>query len=428
MSLVINGELLKAARLRRGLSIASWASELMVSETQLRSLEEGSDRGFYNQSHRAQIAQKYAAVLGVDRASLHSAPPPKHGQPVGSPSAASRGPYGQAAVVSGNESVWKSHDMSMALADAHDGAGGSLGRRGKLSSKRARSEYWFAGTVLASLAVWFSVDAWQHHRTSQKTDPLAVVEQRFDDPPSAINARRVELSDAGNANIASAKPSEPDYPQPFVNKPGAQDRSPRERAAIGDRGDAKTGALRKDGASINTQSASQAQFNHQAKSRAQASAAPQAGQDQLAALSKELPYPDRQATAISGLQAPQTPQQPAPALVAAAPASGMEARNVDLCEVSDQVASIVVPVSRLKNTPYVHVASGVSQRVCVRSADGRIERLSLSANEARSIFGKAPFTVVTEQPSSVEIFYLGARVRHNGESRVLKIVDPDPLS
>ncbi|NCZ75819.1 MAG: hypothetical protein EBX65_10100 [Betaproteobacteria bacterium] len=43
MSLVINGELLKSARLRRGLSLASWARELMVSETQLRSLEEGSE-------------------------------------------------------------------------------------------------------------------------------------------------------------------------------------------------------------------------------------------------------------------------------------------------------------------------------------------------------------------------------------------------
>ncbi|NBQ82581.1 MAG: hypothetical protein EBU09_12160 [Betaproteobacteria bacterium] len=108
--------------------------------------------------------------------------------------------------------------------------------------------------------------------------------------------------------------------------------------------------------------------------------------------------------------------------------SSDEPRSLDLCEVSDLMASVVVPVSRLKNTPYVHVASGVSQKVCVRSADGRVERLNLAANEARSIFGKAPFTVVTEQPSSVEIFYLGARVRHNGESRVLKIVDPDPLS
>ncbi|NCX03424.1 MAG: hypothetical protein EBV72_11160 [Betaproteobacteria bacterium] len=60
MSLSINGELLKAARLRRGLSIATWARELMVSETQLRSLEEGEDRGFYNDTHRRQIAQKYA--------------------------------------------------------------------------------------------------------------------------------------------------------------------------------------------------------------------------------------------------------------------------------------------------------------------------------------------------------------------------------
>jgi hypothetical protein len=120
--------------------------------------------------------------------------------------------------------------------------------------------------------------------------------------------------------------------------------------------------------------------------------------------------------------------QAASSFSVAAQSNGPESRNLDLCEVSDRMASVVVPVSRLKNTPYVHVASGVSQKVCVRSADGRVERLNLSANEARSIFGKAPFTVVSEQPSSVEIFYLGARVRHNGESRVLKIVDPDPIS
>jgi hypothetical protein len=299
--------------------------------------------------------------------------------------------------------------------------------------------------VLAALAIWFSVDAWKHQRAGQTSNPLSVVEQRFDDPPSAINARPVELAKGGRVDLALAKPSELDYPQPFVSKP-TEGQSPnatnRGRETVNRKDEASDKLNRKDEAS-NKRASDKPGLEERSRSSA-----------------KELRYPDRKALAdasnyqgLAGIgsgaaqssqslvgvnQGSATSRQGAgdnsqgpnnrPGLMAVAPSSGPESRSLDLCEVSDRMASVVVPVSRLKNTPYVHVASGVSQKVCVRSADGRVERLSLSANEARSIFGKAPFTVVTEQPSSVEIFYLGARVRHNGESRVLKIVDPDPMS
>ena len=425
MSLVINGELLKAARIRRGVSIASWASELMVSETQLRSLEEGTDRGFYNQNHRAQIAQKYAAVLGVDLASLHRAPPPRHAQSNASMQRPRQAESSPTAVVS-ELPVWKAHDVSVALANAHEGAGGRLARP-KHQSRQARSEYWIAAMVLAGLAAWFSMDAWQHHRAAQKSDPLTVVEQRLDDPPSALNARSVELARSNKTELALAKPSEPEYPQPFVSKSGAQDQASTSSTSASARAEPKASQVRNDDASAALQASKQARVNDSIKSKAQDSTTPPQ-QEKVVSPGREMRYPDRLPPANDKAQAHQSAPQPGSGLIAAAPASGMELRNVDLCEVSDQMASVVVPVSRLKNTPYVHVASGVSQRVCVRSADGRVERMNLSANEARSIFGKAPFTVVTEQPSSVEIFYLGARVRHNGESRVLKIVDPDPIS
>ncbi|NDB14557.1 MAG: XRE family transcriptional regulator [Betaproteobacteria bacterium] len=200
MSLVINGELLKSARLRRGLSLASWARELMVSETQLRSLEEGSERGFYNANHRAQIAQKYATVLGVDLASLHQSVPPR---PVpASAGEALRSSLKRSATHHASDKVnLNAQDLSMALARAHEGTG-DLWRGRRRTSRQARIEYWLAGVVLFGLAVWFSVDAWKHHRKGQTSDPILAVQQRLDDPPSALNARPVEMSQANKVELA----------------------------------------------------------------------------------------------------------------------------------------------------------------------------------------------------------------------------------
>ena len=214
MSLSINGELLKAARLRRGLSIATWARELMVSETQLRSLEEGEDRGFYNDTHRRQIAQKYAAVLGVDAAGLFAHVPKRS-----DPRQAARESASGLDLTMSQASVLRQHDVSLALAKAHEGTGDLRRWQGKRKSRRARTEYVLAGGILAALAIWFSVDAWKYQRAGQMSNPLSVVEQRFDDPPSALNARPVELAKGGRVDLALAKPSELDYPQPFVSKP-----------------------------------------------------------------------------------------------------------------------------------------------------------------------------------------------------------------
>ncbi|NDC71421.1 MAG: hypothetical protein EBZ65_10960 [Betaproteobacteria bacterium] len=428
MSLVINGELLKSARLRRGLSLASWARELMVSETQLRSLEEGSERGFYNANHRAQIAQRYATVLGVDLASLHQSVPPR---PVpASAGEALRSSLKRSATHHASDKVnLNAQDLSMALARAHEGTG-DLWRGRRRTSRQARIEYWLAGVVLFGLAVWFSVDAWKHHRKGQTSDPILAVQQRLDDPPSALNARPVEMSQANKVELALAKPSDNEYPQPFVSKPGeGQNQSP---ASQDDRRGNKSRADAKEALSTRERVASKAAANDVSADRKRSQERAASPEDRPVAAGKEMRYPDRQAFADAALAEAKTrnPQatQELSGRTSVTSKSSDEPRSLDLCEVSDLMASVVVPVSRLKNTPYVHVASGVSQKVCVRSADGRVERLNLAANEARSIFGKAPFTVVTEQPSSVEIFYLGARVRHNGESRVLKIVDPDPLS
>jgi hypothetical protein len=402
----------------------------MVSETQLRSLEEGEDRGFYNDNHRKQIAQKYAAVLSVDASALF-AQVPKTSDP-----RRSAGESASALNLAISEaSALRQHDVSLALAKAHEGTGDLRRWQGKRKSRRARTEYVLAGGILAALAIWFSVDAWKYQRAGQMSNPLSVVEQRFDDPPSALNARPVELAKGGRVDLALAKPSELDYPQPFVSKPtesqsaGATSRG-RETVNRKDEASNKR-AGDKPGLEERSRSAAKELRYPDRKALADASNYQGlAGNSQGAAASGQGQLGSNQGSGGNRQGAGNNSQGPdnRTGLVAVAPSSGPESRNLDLCEVSDRMASVVVPVSRLKNTPYVHVASGVSQKVCVRSADGRVERMSLSANEARSIFGKAPFTVVTEQPSSVEIFYLGARVRHNGESRVLKIVDPDPMS
>ncbi|NDE94446.1 MAG: hypothetical protein EB036_13865 [Betaproteobacteria bacterium] len=145
MASSINGELLKAARLRRGLSLASWARELMVSETQLRSLEEGMDRGFYNDNHRVQIAQKYATVLGVETTALFASLRKTDGG-----ARLTQGPISASSV---DGARLKQEDVSFALARAHEGTGDL--RRSQLGarSRQARTEYWLAGVVLAGLAV-----------------------------------------------------------------------------------------------------------------------------------------------------------------------------------------------------------------------------------------------------------------------------------
>ncbi|NBT01310.1 MAG: hypothetical protein EBS61_12045, partial [Betaproteobacteria bacterium] len=133
MASSINGELLKAARLRRGLSLATWARELMVSETQLRSLEDGENRGFYNDSHRVQVALKFAAVLGVDSSALLETGLSANQKPKISKERTTNPKIAAA--------TWKQQVLSLAMGQA--GQGTEQLRRWQLSgrSKQARTEY-----------------------------------------------------------------------------------------------------------------------------------------------------------------------------------------------------------------------------------------------------------------------------------------------
>jgi hypothetical protein len=431
---------------------------LLVSEAQIRSLEEGGSRGFYNAQHRRTVALRYAAALGIEGLTEESFRPPDGFFRGSVPEAPDHGATSTRLPLRAERSVQR----------APAGLGAS--RRGN------GFDYWLAAGALGGLAIWFSVDAWQHYRRDPADDPLLAVQQRIDETPAPLHlARQADIKGLRNASgpehlgvgeIASGTstrrdttevgpgstsasserfemraspplaslPAQP-FPQPFSRSTSTSSNvSPRDpdaralplqkalemrsdRVAVGP-AEGRYSPLQSSGLPA---SAEVSAAGNAATSRAAGAASAPAGTAPAGTLTAGAVPPG---TATAGTLAAGA----ALAGTAAKDRSASEERGVDLCDVSDRHAATAVPVSRLKPTPYVHISSGVSQRICIRTADGRVERLQLSANESRSVFGRAPFTVVSEQPSSIDIFYLGARVRHNGESRVLKVIDPDPMS
>ena len=382
-------ESLRAARERSGRTLAALAWELRVSERQLRSLEEGSHRGFYNDRHRLVVHQRYAAALGMQASDDPSGYP---GEGMADPASV----------------------LPQALAS------GTARKPFRLSGVGA--DYWLAAGALGLLGVWFSVDAWQHYGKDPVADPLLAVQQWLDEPPGQVHlARQADIKGDSrgvpgtDADRAESRPSRGLSTGDPVQQPG-----PLARLAPGAEASFPQPFSRAaPDASPSTQPAADAKSSARPSGSGQRASPADRGQTGSTGSADPAGLP------AGGSARPEV--QASRAEIAAERRYAQE-RSTDLCEVSDQLAATAVPVSRLKTTPYVHVSSGVPQRICIRTADGRMERLQLSANESRSVFGRAPFTVVSEQPASIEIYYLGARVRHNGESRVLKVIDPDPLS
>jgi hypothetical protein len=417
---------------------------LLVSEAQIRSLEEGGSRGFYNAQHRRTVALRYADALGIEGPTEESFRPPDGFFRGSVPEAPDHGAPSTRPPLRAERSVQQR---------APTGLGAS--RRGN------RFDYWLAAGALGGLAIWFSVDAWQHYRRDPAADPLLAVQQRIDETPAPLHlARQADIKGFRNASgpehpgmgeIASGTstrrdttevgpgstsasserfemqaspplatlPAQP-FPQPFSQSTSTSSNvSPRDP----------------DARALPLQKALEMRSDRVAVGPAEGRYSPLQSSG-LPASAEVLAAGNAATSRAAGAASAPAGTAPAGTLAAGAALAGTaakdrsasEERGVDLCDVSDRHAANAVPVSRLKPTPYVHISSGVSQRICIRTADGRVERLQLSANESRSVFGRAPFTVVSEQPSSIDIFYLGARVRHNGESRVLKVIDPDPMS
>lgn len=404
-------ETLRAARERSGRSIASVARQLLASEAQLRSLEAGSLRGFYNARHRRTLERRYADALGVEAelvalqqalfqadperrlAQGHSSPSPLDrsvARPGGGESSSQQVHRGSACTVDG--------PLLHANALQSPSKGGS-GRRQR--SFGARMDYWLAAGALGGLAVWFSIDAWRNYRKDPVADPLLAVQKRLDEAPVPLQlARQADIKGPRSASGAEFVGSA----ETLAGSAGAAEGHVEPQAPLPSAVPARpSGSLAQPFPRSKPGSGSGSVEDSDARVKAAGSRLEPRSEVALAAPAAKV------GQALAG-------------------EASLAARSVDLCEVSDTHAATAVPVSRLKSTPYLHISSGVTQRLCVRTADGRQERLQLSANESRSVFGRAPFTVVSEQPASIDIFYLGARVRHSGESRVLKVVDPDPIS
>lgn len=59
----------------------------------------------------------------------------------------------------------------------------------------------------------------------------------------------------------------------------------------------------------------------------------------------------------------------------------------------------------------VYLVAQKSGAICVVDGAGRSTVLSLAANEARSVYGAAPWRVHFEQPEQAQLYFQGVRLR-----------------
>jgi hypothetical protein len=67
--------------------------------------------------------------------------------------------------------------------------------------------------------------------------------------------------------------------------------------------------------------------------------------------------------------------------------------------------------SNRKPGNYVHVVSNSSVTLCIKSKSNQTSKLSLAANEERSVFGTAPFIVYSSNLAAVKIYFQGQLIR-----------------
>jgi len=102
-----------------------------------------------------------------------------------------------------------------------------------------------------------------------------------------------------------------------------------------------------------------------------------------------------------------TPESvPAPAPVAVEKV----APDDKLCQ-PHQTAAVLTPASPSKAGDMVYLVAQKSGAICVVDGAGRSTVLSLAANEARSVYGAAPWRVHFEQPEQAQLYFQGVRLR-----------------
>lgn len=75
---------------------------------------------------------------------------------------------------------------------------------------------------------------------------------------------------------------------------------------------------------------------------------------------------------------------------------------------------------------YVHVVSNSSVTLCIKSKSNQISKLSLAANEERSVFGTAPFILYSSNLSAVKIYFQGQLIRlPSNDLQQIKLISAD---
>lgn len=119
---------------------------------------------------------------------------------------------------------------------------------------------------------------------------------------------------------------------------------------------------------------------------------------------------------------PSTPPTAAPVTSAIA---GAPSRAVDGCPAEEVNSSSYRSPVATKAGNMVYVQSRSAQIVCVKDANGKLEKKSLEAGGSYSFSGKAPFVVMTSSLGQTDLFFQGYKVKidnPNSKSIILEEV------
>jgi hypothetical protein len=117
------------------------------------------------------------------------------------------------------------------------------------------------------------------------------------------------------------------------------------------------------------------------------------------------PQPET-AAAVAALTEPASVSESAPSPVAL----DQGATDNSLCQ-TNKTAVVLTPASPSKAGDMVYVVAQKSGAICVVDGTGRSTMLSLQSNEARSVFGAAPWRVHFEQAEQAQLYFQGVRLR-----------------
>jgi len=124
--------------------------------------------------------------------------------------------------------------------------------------------------------------------------------------------------------------------------------------------------------------------------------------------------------------APTTSTTP-PAASSAAPSTALANASAE-CPVADtNVASFKTDAPK-KSADMVYLVAKNAQVVCVVDASGVSQTKQLQAGVGASVYGKAPFKILTAGLNQVDLYFQGVKVRPNNATGNTILLEPAPLN